>query len=117
MEANAAQVIGRTFGVHEAWLHEGLGHGFYKSACIRVESVARYLVIFHITDQKALFINAAAQLTAGYKNFAALVEGMKQIAADNACNAIEGITIRAGVLKALLAEGFEPMGVSVKLAL
>jgi hypothetical protein len=74
-----------------------------------------YLLVYHVTDQSNLCVNAAAQLAPGGK-FEELVAGVKLLARSLACKFVEAVTLRAGVLKKLLASGFKPVGVSVCLA-
>jgi hypothetical protein len=114
---NAAQLIGRKFDTQTDWIKTGIEAGFYQAWNVHVAGSARYLVVYHITDQRTLFVNSAAQLTAEPGDFGDLVSGMIALAKHHACSAVEGVTLRAGVLKKLLQSGFEPVGVTVSLAI
>ena len=113
-EAAAIQLMGKTFDCDAAWLSR---KDFYKAEVVTVDAVPRFTIFFHVNDQRVLFVNAAAQLSRGFSDFSALVSGMIAIAKKHGCSAVEGVTIRAGVLKKLLAAGFEPIGVNVSLKL
>ena len=111
---SAVQLLGSTFAADMAWIDSGLAQGFYQSTTICVDAVARFVVVWHINQQRVLFVNAAAALTPEFADFTALVEGVKVIARQNGCRAIEAMTLRAGLLKKLLADGFETIGVTVQ---
>jgi hypothetical protein len=115
--ARAAQLMGATFpGEDMGWIDDGLQAGHYHASTVTVDGAEKYLLVYHVTDQAGLNVNAAAQLAPG-GNFAALVAGMKLLARSLACKSVEGITMRAGVLKKLLEHGFQPGGVMVRLTL
>ena len=109
--ATAQMLFGRTFKEDASWITEGIKNGFYKADAVAIEKVDRYLVVYHVNDQKHLFINAIAQLTKDFSEFAALAEAMTEIAKKNLCKAIEGITVRPGVVERLKDFGFIPAGV------
>ena len=112
--ANAAQLLGKTFATDVTWLQAGLNEGHYRAETVKVAGVDRFLIIFHVNQQRVLFINAAAQLTRDFSDFGALSDGMIALAKKYACRAVEGMTLRAGVLKKLLEHGFTPIGVTVQ---
>jgi len=110
----AAQLLGKTFSTDAAWVSDGIKLGHYKAETVTVGGTARFLLIFHVNQQRVLFINAAAQLTRDFSDFGALSDGMIALAKKYACRAVEGMTLRAGVLKKLLENGFTPIGVTVQ---
>ena len=112
--ASAVQLLGSTFAADMAWIDLGLAQGFYQSTTICVDNVARFVVVWHVNQQRVLFVNAAAALTPEFADFTALLEGVKYIAGQNGCRAIEAMTLRAGLLKKLLADGFKTIGVTVQ---
>jgi len=110
--AAASQLLGKTF-TDTAWMEAGIQKGFYRAETLRVNGVARFVLVFHVNDQRVLFVNAAAQLTRA-SEFDALIQGVFALAKKYGCAAIETMTLRAGLLKQLLAHGFKPIGVSVQ---
>lgn len=111
--ATAQMLFGRVFREDASWIKNGMDSGFYKAAYVKISSVDRYIIVYHVNDQKNLFINAVAQLTAEFSDFAALVEAMTAIAKNHLCKAIEGITVRRGVVERLQEFGFIPAGVAM----
>jgi hypothetical protein len=113
----AAQLLGKTFAQDVQWLGAGVKDGTYKSSVVRIGSVDRFLLVYHINDQNVFFVNGAAQLTPKGGDFDALLEAVVTLAKKHACRAVETITIRAGLLKKMLAAGYSPIGVSLTLPL
>ena len=114
----AAQLLGKKFSELPArWLQDGLNQGHYQAAKVAADGADRFLVVFHVTNQKTLFVNAVAQLTPDYSNFAVMLDGLKSVAKQFGCASLEAMTLRAGMLEKLYAAGCRPIGVSVTLAL
>lgn len=113
-EQHAAQMMGRKFDCEADWL---LNKDFYQSQTVRVNGERAFLVFYHVNDQRRLFVNSATQLTAKKIGVASLVQGCRALAQKLGCAGIETMTLRAGLLKELLAAGFKPIGVSVEYAL
>ncbi len=104
-------LFGRTFGGGFEWVTEGLAKGRYSQTMVQVEGVDSYLLVYSICDRKILFINAVAELKGGKNDFAALVEAMEILAEAKGCIGVEGLTLRAGMVKQLSENGFKPVGV------
>jgi hypothetical protein len=111
IEAGAA-LLGKATEADVAWVETGLSAGQYQAAAVTVENRPRFLLVFHVNEQKVLFINAAVQLAKDYCDFEVLVDSMVAIARDQGCRAIEAMTLRAGLLKKVMQHGFVPIGVS-----
>jgi hypothetical protein len=109
--ATAQMLFGRVFNEDASWIKTGLDAGFYQASVVKVGAVERYVIVWHVNDQKSLFVNAVAQLTKDFADFSALVEAFTAIAKKNFCRAIEGLTVRRGIVEKLIEHGFIPAGV------
>jgi hypothetical protein len=115
---HAALLLGRTFKGHDFnWIPEGVKAGHYTASTIKINDVDRYLIAHHASPQGGLVINAVAQLTPSIGDMPGLVCAFKELARKHSCKWIEGITMRAGMLKELMKQGFKPSGVCVELSL
>jgi hypothetical protein len=105
-------ILSRKINGSANWVRDGLDKGFYEGATVKLAGENRYLVVFHVTDQKTLNINAAAQLTS-YSDLPALLESFVAIAKKKLCVGIEAVTVRAGICKKFFEAGYKPAGVHI----
>jgi hypothetical protein len=108
----AVKLLGKAVRSDAEWLKTGLKKGNYQAATVQVKSLDRFLLVFHVNEQKVLFINAAVQLAKDYCDFEILIDSILAVAREKGCQAIEAMTMRAGLLKKVMQHGFVPIGVS-----
>jgi hypothetical protein len=108
----AVKLLGKATRGDSEWLKTGLDNGNYQAATVKVKSLDRFLLVFHVNEQKVLFINAAVQLAKDYCDFEILIDSILAVARDKGCRAVEAMTMRAGLLKKVMQHGFVPIGVS-----
>ncbi len=111
----SAEYFGRKLGDGE-WIKAGLMSGFYKAESINVDGKESYLVVFHISDQGFLVINAFARIGGGDSGLQ-MIPSLKALAKKHGCTQIEGMTMRRGLAKKLVAGGFKPVGIALSLEL
>lgn len=95
-----------------AWILDGITAGRYRANTVFVNHRREYVVIWHKNDQGAMHVNALAQLnTGGF--FPEMIAALKEICRDAGCHAIQGLTVRAGLVKKLCEHGFRAAGVTM----
>ena len=108
----AEAVFVQTYADSADWISKGLAAKTYQAHTVEISGVPQYLIVWHKNDQNVMHVNAVAQLEQG-GHTGGLVLAMKEIARRAACSAIQGVTVRAGMVKELCARGFKPVGVMV----
>ena len=110
--SDAEAIFISTYAQEKNWIMDGIKKGWYQAHTLCVESTPKYVIVWHKNDQSVMHVNAIAQINGGGK-FETLVAGMKAIAKKFDCRAIEGLTVRQGLIKKLMQNGFRPVGVTV----
>jgi hypothetical protein len=108
----AEAIFLQTYHEKTDWIREGVKNGLYRANTLDANGTALYVIVWHKNDQSMMHVNALAQLNGG-GDFAFLMQGMKTLAKEYACQAIQGITVRAGLVKKLCEHGFRPLGVTM----
>lgn len=106
-------LLTRKLGDH-SWIKEGLRLGHFQSMVTKIDGVPRYLVIWHLNDQKFMMINAAALVGPANptENFSGLLPAMLDFARGTpGCQGVDCVTLRPGLAKLLLAQGWKPEGI------
>lgn len=109
----SARYFGKRLGDGE-WIKQGLMAGHYKAETVTVDGKESYMAVFHISDQGFLVINAFARMGGGDSGLQ-LIPSLKALARKYGCTQIEGMTMRPGMAKTLIAGGFKPVGIAVSL--
>ena len=95
---------------------DGIARGYYHAHTVKVDSLPRYVIIWHKSDQNQMLVNFCAQLNGG-EYFDALIEAVKGIAKHFQCAAVQLVTARAGLVRKLIDRQFKPFGVALELPL
>ena len=98
------------------WIMDGIARGYYHAHTVKVDSLPRYVIIWHKSDQNQMLVNFCAQLNGG-EYFDALIEAVKGIAKHFQCAAVQLVTARAGLVRKLIDRQFKPFGVALELPL
>jgi hypothetical protein len=109
--AGAHLLFGRKFDDNFDWIKDGTTQGTHRANTVTIQGVKSYVIIWHLSDQKSLCINAVAQLPGHVNDFKALIQAMRAIAGKVKAKAIEGVTVRRGMVECLKENGFIPAGV------
>ena len=109
---DAEAIFLQTYHENADWIRDGIKKGLYLANTIDADGTPLYVIVWHKNDQGMMHVNALAQLNGG-ADFAFLMRGMKTLAQEFCCKAIQGVTVRAGLVKKLCEHGFKPVGVTM----